>query len=127
MARNNSLIKIKLLSFLVLFSILMVGCSPSDNSIAGKGIETGGAEKQEIKEVIDPCDDLEFIQKRITSLAENIAEAETELDGLKVDLEFAREDNTNVKEIEGLLRNQEEYIANLNRMMVELQELIKEC
>ena|SRR3989344_4096703 len=127
MAMNNSLIKIKLLSFLVLLSILVVGCSPSDSSIAGKGIDTGSAEKQGVKEVIDPCDDLEFIQERITSLAENIAEAETELDGLKVDLEFAQEDNTNIAEIEGLLKNQEEYIANLNRMMAELQELIKEC
>lgn len=114
------------LLFLFLFCVLIIGCAPVQPE-AGMDIEAEIPATEKAPEFIGPCDNLEFIHKKINSLAEEISIAEAELEGLKVDLEFAQEDQTNVAEIKELIQSQEEYINDLNNQISELQESIKEC
>lgn len=115
------MVKIKLLVSLVIFTIFIVSCTPTEVQSEIVAVE------EVSQELIDPCKDFDFIQGRIISLVEEITEAETELNGMSIDIEFAKEDNSNVVEVEELIKSQQEYVADLNSQMTELQELIKEC
>lgn len=118
-------IKLWLLGLVV---ILLVSCGPSEEPIAGKAMEAGvDISEGEALQLEDPCENIEQANEDLVMLAEAIAEAEAELAGLEIDLEFAKEDQTNVAEVEGLIKEQEEYLAELNEEMAGLQEWIAEC
>ncbi len=117
---------------LLLLSVLLFGGCASPSS--GKGIETSvPSEKVLVPEasqfpgVEDSCAKVETLQKEMSSLAAGLTEAETELDGLQVDLDFAREDKASTQEIDELIRNQEEYIDDLNARIKELQQSLAAC
>lgn len=73
------------------------------------------------------CDNPDAARKDIQSLAEAIDVAENDLQGLEVDLEFAREDGSFVADIEGAIEEQQAYITELTQAMSALQDAIKDC
>ena len=75
----------------------------------------------------NPCDDPDAARNEIQSLAEAISVAENELQGLEVDLEFAREDGSFVAEIEGAVEKQKAYITELTQAMSTRQDAVKDC
>ena len=78
-------------------------------------------------QIKDACKDLKIIQEKIQLLAKEITNAETELEGLEIDLAFAKEDNTNVVETQKLITNQKNYLQEINSELKELQDLITDC
>lgn len=113
---------------LVLFFILLLGgCTTSPG--VGKATEMGTVpEISEIPETIEePCANVDKTQQEINSLAAGLPEAEVELDGLKIDFDFAQQDGASTKEVEELIRNQDKYIADINTRITELQQSLTKC
>lgn len=114
--------------FLVLFVILLLGgCTTSPG--VGKATEMGTvSEISEIPEPIEePCANVDKTQQEINSLAAGLPEAEAELDGLKIDFDFAQQDGVPTEEVEELIRNQDKYIADINTRITELQQSLITC
>lgn len=127
--RRGWAMKIKLLFGLtmVLLIILIISCAPAEEPVTNEAAEVKASGEEAPRLAEDPCENLAQANEDLTLLAEAIAEAENELEGLKIDLKFAQEDQTNVAEAEGLIKEQEDYLAGLNAEMAELQGLIAEC
>lgn len=87
-----------------------------------QGVQETGAAR-----TANACDDPDAVRKDIQSLAEAIDVAENDLQGLEVDLEFAREDGSFVADIEGAIGEQQAYITELTQVMSALQDAIKDC
>ena len=85
------------------------------------------AQKQSENKNIDLCAEVDLMNKDLASLYKDMDNAEQELEGLKVDLEYAKQDNSDAAELENLVKNQEDYIAKINGMINDLQKAISEC
>ena len=76
---------------------------------------------------VDLCTQVDLMNEDLASLYKDLANAEDELEGLKVDLDYAKQDKADTSELEMLIKNQEDYIAKINSMISDLQKTISEC
>ena len=81
----------------------------------------------ESDKTVDLCVQVDLMNEDLASLYKDLASAEDELEGLKVDLDYAKQDKADATELELLIKNQEDYITNINSMISELQKTISDC
>ena len=76
---------------------------------------------------VDLCTKVDLMNEDLASLYQDLETAEDELEGLKVDLEYAKQDKVDTAELELLIKNQEDYISKINSLINGLQKTISEC
>jgi hypothetical protein len=76
---------------------------------------------------VDLCTKVDLMNEDLTSLYKDLENAEDELEGLKIDLEYAKQDKVDTAELELLIKNQEDYISKINSLINGLQNIISEC
>ena len=120
-----------LLALVILGGLLFFALSSQkgETPVSTQNEETGRQDIQEtgVLQAANPCDDQDAARNEIQSLAEAISVAENELQGLEVDLEFAKEDGSFVADIEESVEKQKAYITALTQAMSELQETTRDC
>jgi len=115
----------------LLIFLSLTACSQKAGEAADTGEtrtpDTGYAGSQEDGKTVDLCRDVDLMNGDLALLYKDLENAENELEGLKIDLEYAKQDKVDVAEVELLIKNQGEYISKINSLINELQKTISEC
>ncbi len=117
--------KLKHLFILFVLLLFITSCQQSKPEEAVDSLED--AKLLEKIDDVDLCKEVYLMNEDLASLYIDLAKAEDEVEGLKVDLEYAKKDGRDIIELEKLVKDQEDYITKINGMINELQKTISNC
>lgn len=116
--------KINIISLVFFMLVILIGCA---KQLINEELENVSSVQESVSATQGPCNNKLTIEEEMNLITEEITTAEAELDGRKIDLEFARQDNEGITEAEDLVKLQEDYITELNNRLGELQNSLEDC
>jgi len=117
------------IKYIFVFLVLLLFITSCQQSKPEETLESLGDANQLEKgdKTVDLCKEVDLMNDDLAALYNDLTKAEDELDGLKVDLEYAKEDGRDTTELEKLVKSQEDYITKINGMINDLEKAISDC
>lgn len=118
------------LKYIFVFFVLLIfitSCQQSKPIETVESLEDANQLEKQGDKTVDLCKEIDLMNGDLASLYGDLAKAEDELNGLKVDLDYAKEDGKDTAELEKLIKNQEDYITKIKSMISDLEKTISNC